>query len=860
MTPHHSAQSLGQRVPGLLVTRALINSMAAVLAIALAVFSPSALRADEENRVSFELPADSANNSLKQLAVQSGVEVVFASELVAGVRTGELRGEFTPLEAARQLLGGTDLTVEEDIETHALIVGKLPASKAKPVEAERKAAAEVTRENEVVVLEAYSVSTTVGRYAEETTSAGSKMPVETKNLPATVQIFNANSIKDRVAETLDDIYPYVVGMAREAPISNGFNIRGFTAQSGGTQQNIQVDNLPGSASRYSSPSTVNVERIEVIKGPTSVLYGKLNPGGLVNVVTKRPMEKHRTTVAGSVTSFAGTISGPGDDLSFKASVDQTGPIDADKHWLYRVIAAAEDVQSWRPYGYFKNYYFYPSLTYKWNANTSFTVQAELVREKRQYDNSIPYPPANNPANLPAFTAFYQDKDTPERDSGEVFSSSFQHLFGNKWKLSVGTRSVFHTDSVRAFRTNQVFSPVTVANPVTNSTVRRVFFERVITREYNFGDANIYGEFGPKNWRHTLLVGVNGGVERSNSDFPISGVNASGANAARAVFDLVNYYYPVTGLTAAPAPGTKIAPRMTKVRYYNYGAYISDRMKFGRHLNLLLGARHDRQDADSLEVFTGVTKKGKVSATLPTVGLVYEVNSSISIYVSTNKSFRPAPADANVDENGRVDFPPEEGSQLEFGIKSDLFDSRLIATFSAYQITKQNVLEATGTFTASGLPISRIQGEQESKGVEFEGIWLPVPNWQLQIGGTYIDAKVTKSSNPIFIGRRMVNVPRASGSFWTRYNLPGGHLRGLGLGLGIIVQGKRLAGTPTTQTPSYMLPGYARFDSALYFQTKHYDFALNVTNLLDRKYIASSGENAVFPSEPRRVTFSVNHRF
>ena len=159
-----------------------------------------------------------------------------------------------------------------------------------------------------------------------------------------------------------------------------------------------------------------------------------------------------------------------------------------------------------------------------------------------------------------------------------------------------------------------------------------------------------------------------------------------------------------------------------------------------------------------------------------------------------------------------------------------------------------------------MAISRIQGEQISKGVELETVWLPVPNWQVQAGATYIDAKVTKSSNAAFIGRRFVNVPRASGNLWTRYNVPNGRLRGFGAGLGVILQGRRLAGTPTTQTSSYLLPGSTRFDTAFYYQMKGYDFALNITNVLDRKYIATSGENAVFPADPRRVTLSASHRF
>lgn len=821
------------------------------------------LQADDENRVNIELSADSANNSLKQLAVQSGVEVVFASELVAGVRTGELRGEFTPLEAATQLLEGTGLSVEEDLGTKALIIGKAPDSNEKPVDIEPKNPVERARESDVVILEEYSVSTTLGRYAEETTSAGSKMPIETKDLPATVQIFNASSLTDHMAETLDDIYPYVVGLTKEAPISNGFNIRGFTAQSGQTQQNLQVDNLPGTASRYSSPSTVNIERLEIIKGPTSVLYGKLNPGGLINVVTKRPKQKQEANISTSISSYAGQFSGLGDDLSLKASVDFTGPIDADKHWLYRVIAAAEDLQSWRPYGYFKNYYFYPSLTYRWSEKTSLTAQVEVVREKRQYDNSIPYPPGMNPANLPAFDTMYMDPDTPEKDTGEAFSTSFQHLFANKWKLSVGTRTVAHTDSVRGYRFNQVFSRVTAKVPVSDSTLTRTFFERTITRDYNFVDANVYGDLGSDAWRHTLLFGINGGQEESVSDFPISGVNGTGANALKAINDVVNYYHPVLGKGVYPPAGTRIAPRLTEVRYNNMGAYVSDRMKIGTRWSVMLGVRYEGMTSNSRATTESsiLVKDGKTNATLPSVGVLYEANEHVTVYLSTNKSFRPAPADNNVDENGRVDFPPEEGRQLEFGIKSQFFDRRLVTSFAAYQIIKENVLENTNEFTPDGQRISRIQGEAESQGFELECIWLPVSNWQLQAGLSFIPtAEITKSSNPIFVGRRNVNVPRISGSFWTRYNVPEGRLRGLGLGFGSIVQGKRLIGTPTTQTSAYESPGYTRFDVAVYYQLKQYNFAINISNLLDRSYIAAAGENAVFPADPRRVTLSASKRF
>jgi iron complex outermembrane receptor protein len=730
---------------------------------------------------------------------------------------------------------------------------------------ERPAGAVASGDGEVVRMDKFIVTTDLGRYAEDVTSIGSKMPVDIKNLPISLDIFNASSIKDRLAENLDDIYPYVTSMSKEAPISTGFNIRGFTAQSGGVLQNIQVDGLPGLASRYSAPSTVNVDRVEIVKGPTSVLYGKLNPGGLVNIVAKRPMARRETTFYTSVTSYAGSYSSVGDNMGFKASLDSTGPIDAAKHWLYRVIVAAEDLKTWRRNTWFKNYYVYPSLTYRWNEKTSFTAQLEIVREKRQYDNGIPYPPFNNPANLPAYDTMYMDKDNPERDLGHVISGSFQHLFANNWKLSVSARSVYHSDDVAAYRFNQNFSQVVTATPVTNSTLKLNFFGRIITREFNYIDANIYGEFGPKKWRHTLLVGVNGGVERSDANFYISG-NPSATGVHKAWTSTVNYYNPVTGLSPIPPPGMQIAPRVTKIKYYNNGVYISDRMKFGRHWGLLLGGRFDRQDAESNQYQTWSTtqptleKKGKTSATLPTAGLIYEASDRFSYYLATNRSFRPAPMDTNVDENGRVDFPPETGIQYEFGIKSEAFAKRLVVSFAAYEITKRNVLEATGTFAPNGLPMSRIQGEQRSRGLELEGVWLPLPNWQIQAGAALIDAKVTKSSSPQTIGRRFVGVARGSGNFWTRYNVPSGRLRGFGAGLGVAVKGKWLAGTPTTQTASYLAPGWIRFDTAFYYQMKRYDIALNILNVMDSKYIASSGENAVFPVEPRKITLSAKFRF
>jgi iron complex outermembrane receptor protein len=834
---------------------------ASLLALGIALLLPMAVRAEDTAKRNFNLAADTAEKSLKLLAAQSGIDVVLATEAATRVRTNAVHGKFSTMEAATRMLEGTDLVVEQDAQTHALVVGrktliKPPAANTRPTDqAEPKPSDEVTK------LETFRVTTDLGRYAEERTTAGSKTMMETKDLPASVQIFNLANIKDRLADNLDDVYPYITGAAKEAPIDTGFSIRGFTAQGGGGGRTVQIDSLPGSLTSYSSPSTVNVERLEVLKGATSILYGKLNPGGLINIVTKVPKQTAETEVSASIRSYEGNYSTLGEDMGYKFTVDKTGPIDAAKHWLYRVIVSIEDINSWRPGSFSRDFYLYPSLTYKWSAQTSFTAQVEVMREKRRYDNGIPFPPLSNPANLPEFDRVYQDKDAPDRDAGESLSTHFVHTLANGWMLVVNARSLHHQNTGEGYRTNQTPSALTIRTPITDTTLRRRYFRKIITKELNFVDANIQGDFGSEKLRHTMLAGINVGLERRNSDFPIS-ANASATGIDLALSDFVNYYNPVLGLSPIPAPGVLIAPRITGTNYINYGVYVSDRMKIGHHWNLHLGVRTDGQDSESNEYTrtTAVEKKGKIWATLPTAGLVFQPNDRFSYYISTNRSFKPAAVDSNVDASGRVDFPPETGIQYEFGVKTELADKRFTAALAVYQIVKKNVLTSTGTFTPDGLPISMVQGKQQSQGVELEGTWLPMPNFQLQGGISVADAKTTVSTTPALVGRRLVGVPRISGNFWTRYNVPSGRLRGLGMGLGIAVKGNSLAGTPVTQATFYESPAWIRFDTAFYYQMKRSNIALNIANVLDRKYIASSGENAVFAGEPRRLTLSYRYRF
>ncbi len=210
--------------------------------------------------------------------------MLFAAETVRGVRTNAVRGDLTPREALDQMLAGTPLVAVPDERSGALAVSRKPAAPAENTPPNRRTATDASDNSEIVKLEEFKVSTTVGTYAETTTSAASKIPLDMKDLAATLQVLNASFIGDKLATSLEDLYPYVVGMTRESPAGAGFTLRGYTNSATNTMiNNLTTDGLPGGASRFGSPPTANVERVEVIKGPNSVLYGAMNPGGLINI-------------------------------------------------------------------------------------------------------------------------------------------------------------------------------------------------------------------------------------------------------------------------------------------------------------------------------------------------------------------------------------------------------------------------------------------------------------------------------------------------------------------------------------------------------------------------------------------------
>ena len=355
------------------------------------------------------------------------------------------------------------------------LAGRALAQEAvKPLEDTAKPASD-----DVVQLDTFKVSATIDTYHQQSSSMASKVPMDLKELPSSLSIMNSTAITDRNAVVLTDVFNYVVGATQSQGNINGFSFRGFP-NTGSYTQNIQFDGLMGATLKKAGSSAANVDSLEFLKGPNGVLYGQMNPGGLLNIVTKNPKERQETYLRLTAGFYAGEFTSFGSKITNTFSIDTTGPVFGSKHLFYRLVTDAGSTPSSRPGNWDRNYSVYPSLTYKWSKDTSFTVKMESSQDvRRQDDGVIPIftstPVSITQAGVVTSTAafgenaayytaplntVYNDHKDGARDYGQAISTVFHTNLGSEWQLRVQSRSVWHVDIVREFTVNNanVFSP------------------------------------------------------------------------------------------------------------------------------------------------------------------------------------------------------------------------------------------------------------------------------------------------------------------------------------------------------------------------------------------------------------------
>jgi len=767
---------------------------------------------------------------------------------------------------AIKLAGGVSLL--------ATVAAALPAY-AQEAEVE----AETTAETADIVV--------TGQFLNTDASSATKLAIDVLDTPFSVSAYNGEFMKAIETTSVSDLYRYMTGVQRAGNTGYDITLRGFKS-GGGDRNSIMTDGLPGLSVRFGSPPTIGVERVEVVKGPTSVLYGQAQPGGFINMITKKPESQTQFELNLKGSKGVGDLDRA---RSLTASVDLTGPLSSSGALLYRVVAEVGDTNGFRDFAYERPIYVAPSLTWNLSDDTTLTLMGEHRYVKTHYDNFLVAP--NRDASLIApLNTSYQARSDYQIERGTVGTVLFKHEFSKALKFNIAYRYVDHFDSAFGFDNNVIRAAV-APSTVPTMLGRRARGQKNI-RTYSFLDTNFTADFETFGVGHQLIVGGTIGKEVSNFNrtqfftAPATGANSLDINILNPVHnERALSSYPLcnsgTGLTiaACSVAGSQLTWRDTEQK--SKGAYFSDLISFGDMFKVMLGLRYadEKQDIRELRV-AGVAPQSKHdNAWLPLAGVIFKPTENVSVYGSFSTSFVPVAAGA-IDNFGRNPFKPTKAESIEGGVKAELFDKRLTITTAYFDIKKKDTINTFTCLTAAQLAANGIAvppgatiatgtcsaaiGGERSKGFELEIAANPVDGWSLAAGYAHTKARISDSNIAVQVGSRLTNAPDDALNFWSRYDFQEGALKGLGFGLGVAYVGDRVGYLPTVAEPTRLLvmKNFTVVDLGVYYKVDdNMDLTFKVANLLDKRYIEStgfSGDIQMLPGQPRLATLSARFSF
>jgi len=660
----------------------------------------------------------------------------------------------------------------------------------------------------------------VDGYAATRTASGTKTDTAIMDLPASVQVVPREVISDQAARNLKDLYKNFSGVQQAGNTLNAQSevrpfIRGF-----------ESDVLLRNGLRSTESGTVdliNVERVEVLKGPASILYGALEPGGVINYVTKRPQNVESYEIEQEFGSYEYS----------RTTVDLTGPMSANGALSYRFNAAYTNSDSFREFMELERTALAPSFLLKPTSKTEVLLDFAWTHETQPYDTGIPITADGKP--LASDSEFVGDPTLDGRDIDDYLASvQISHEINSIW--SVRNQLQFH----RADAKNETLRPVGNDNSVI--ALRYQDEDRRIDEYQGVLDAT--AKFTSGKTSHTVLLGSDVLYQEETRNRFRTG--SAGLVTLPLSGDLTTDY--------DPPPHTR-APT-TDAQTVQTGLYAQDQVSVladGR-LKVLLGGRYDMFRLDS----AGSTPDIRKEALTGRLGILYKLTDEYSVYASASESFNPHLAGV-VDQQG-TPLDPEEGLQYEAGIKKSFFDERLIATASIYQITKENVELFDEAFFAATGQIAYLPGiKQQSRGFEFNLTGALTQQVDVIANYAYTDTEILENpGDPDTVGGPIGGTAPHTASVWLTYAFAeNSQLSGLKLGGGVSYVGHSTAEFDTGVT----LDPYVVVDAAAWYDWENLRFGLNVKNLLDEEYIERASTTSIaHPGEPLTVIGSIRSRF
>lgn len=815
--------------------KALLVASAAVMPLGF-VAGAQAQSATQAATARFDIPAQSLTGSLTAFARQTGIKIAYPAALTAGKSTPALRGSFTSADALGQLLAGSGLTYRFTGPNAVTIVDPRAAD-----------AGGVAGEG-ALVLDTIDVEGNaetawgpVGGLVAERSATGTKTDTPLLDVPAAVSVVGEAEVERRGVKNLDQALNYTSGVNTNLYGADKrydfLAIRGFDA----TGIGVYRDGLQNRTYNFTGSriEPYGMQRVEVMKGSTSTLYGMNAPGGLVNMVTKRPQAQKHGEI---YTTF-------GEDHA-ETGTDFGGPIDANGDWSYRITAKWQDAKDGHDWARDDRLYVAPALTWKPTDYTTLTLLADYNKRKGANRYGIPIGSGIDPETFLGERQFDQN-DTEEWNIGY----SFDHDFGNGLQFRSNAR---YTDLELSNKNAYARDTVLPGHPwgVTHPWGRIAMEVEGQLERFSI-DNNLQYDVSFDRFDSRTLFGVDYSRTRqkeSDDRFFIPGV-----------VDINNPVY--CSPTCATSTSATLIPYTGAGTERTLGVYLQEELTLDDRWILTLGTRYDRVKSKAAADFSffGSTISDSQDITehalTSRAGLTWKATEELSFYGTYSESFSPVqPVPSLFGGFGTPSLSgenrPVEGVLYEAGVKYRPAGMNALFSAAIFDLRQTNVPYYVG--------LQRHQiGEVSTRGVELEAKAAVNERLNLTLAYSYLDSEILEDGLPAATtntGNRFQFIPRHSASAWIDYTIPGnGTLGDLTLGLGARFVGSRYADNANT----VKIDPYTVFDAALNYQlTENASLAINVTNLFDKEYISHvetwSAPDTLFYGDRRSIKATLKY--
>lgn len=675
---------------------------------------------------------------------------------------------------------------------------------------------------EVVVTADREQAETKG-YQTRRSASATKTDTPLEEVPQAVSVIPATVLDDLDSPRIEKALDYAGGVARQNDFGGltmyEYSIRGLTTSE------FYKDGFSVNRGYMNPQDPSNVERIDVLKGPASSLYGRGDPGGTINIVSKRPQNDR----------FARLDLSAGRWDRYRSSLDVNTPLDDEGTMLYRMNLAVEDNKSFRDYRSSERQFFAPSFSWELTPQTRLLVQAEVIRSSQVFDRGI-VAPNDRLGSVSRSEFFGEPRDGDIDNNNESLQAEIEHDLNASWTVRLASH----------YKQGRLSGGATEASRLLDDG-------RTLNREYRYRDyewqdsitqLELRGQVYTGDIEHNLLIGTE--YERYAKNEAV---------LRTPPLSQIDIYEPVYGQPRLPfsvGPDGRSTDRHELV--HSRSLNLQDQMRFSEKLFGVIGARYDHYEhrLDNEVKVTDKRNEQTHEKITPRIGALYQFTPEVAVFANASQSFKP---NTGAPRPGTgTSFDPEEGVGYEAGFKFDLLDSRLGMTIAAFHLTKENVL--TGDPVDSTYQVA--VGEVRSRGIDLQLTGQLSDELRVIGAYAYVDAEVTEAtegSTPA-VGSRLLNVPEHSGSLLAVYEFLDGGLRGLELGGGLNYVGDRSGNVADS---GFELPGYTTVDLlARYKATQDLTLGVNLNNAFDRTYYERSYSNLwVMPGEPRNLSLSLS---